>query len=218
MMRVNDPDLSNSPVKRCGIHKCPATRLTPTPSWTGSSTTLIGSSSAARACAAPVASPQKRLDQKPRRRKKLTRPISAAPRAGSSRYRGAASSRNPWAQSSRFRRAASSESANKNSEERVSLGFRGLLREGLCPTRLARCVLDAVVSGTNLRLNCGPACTDAFGIFQGRILVKKLILLVWLISPSWSVSASPVSPDSVILQGVIIKAEGSRPLRSAHFY
>ena len=38
--------------------------------------------------------------------------------------------------------------------------------------------------------------------------MKKLILLVWLISPSWSVSASPVSPDSVILQGVIIKAEG----------
>ena len=25
MMRVNDPDLSNSPVKRCGIHKCPVT-------------------------------------------------------------------------------------------------------------------------------------------------------------------------------------------------
>jgi AraC-like DNA-binding protein len=39
-------------------------------------------------------------------------PTSAAPRAGSSRYRGAASSRNPWAQSSRYRRAASSESAH----------------------------------------------------------------------------------------------------------
>ena len=45
-----------------------------------------------RACAAPAASRPKRLDQKPRQRKKLTRPTSAAPRAGSSRYRGAASS------------------------------------------------------------------------------------------------------------------------------
>ena len=46
-------------------------------------------------------------------REKLSRPTCAAPRAGLSRYRGAASSRNPWAQSSRFRRAASSESASR---------------------------------------------------------------------------------------------------------
>ena len=46
------------------------------------------------------------------RRKNFLKPTSAAPRAGSSRYRGAASSRNPWAQSSRYRRAASSESAD----------------------------------------------------------------------------------------------------------
>ena len=26
MMRVNDPDLRDSPVKRCGIYKCPVIR------------------------------------------------------------------------------------------------------------------------------------------------------------------------------------------------
>ena len=65
----------------------------------------------ARACAAPEANNPKRLDLRPRKGKKLSRPTSAAPRAGSSRYGGPASSRNPWAQSSRYRRAASPESA-----------------------------------------------------------------------------------------------------------
>ena len=51
------------------------------------------------------------MTRNPVREKNFLKPTSAAPRAGSSRYRGAASSRNPWAQSSRYRRAASSESA-----------------------------------------------------------------------------------------------------------
>src|SRR6202041_261898 len=79
--------------------------------WTASCTTRIASNSPARACAAPEANNPKLLDLRPRKGKKLSRPTSAAPRAGSSRYRGAASSRNPWAQSSRYRRAASPESA-----------------------------------------------------------------------------------------------------------
>src|SRR5271165_6978662 len=51
------------------------------------------------------------LEERYVRRSTISRPTGAAPRAGSSRYRGAASSRNPWAQSSRYRRAASSEPA-----------------------------------------------------------------------------------------------------------
>ena len=88
-----------------------ATPPMPTPFWTASCTMRIASNSPARACAAPEANNPKRLDLRPRKGKKLSRPTSAAPRAGSSRYRGAASSRNPWAQSSRYRRAASPESA-----------------------------------------------------------------------------------------------------------
>ena len=53
-----------------------------------SCTTRIASNSPARACAAPEANNPKLLDLRPRKGKKLSRPTSAAPRAGSSRYRG----------------------------------------------------------------------------------------------------------------------------------
>ena len=44
MVRISHPYLSDSPVKRCGIPKCSATQLSPTLSWTASSTTPIASS------------------------------------------------------------------------------------------------------------------------------------------------------------------------------
>ena len=107
-----------------------ATPLTPTPFWTASCTTRIASNSQARACAAPEANNPKLLDLRPRKGKKLSRPTSAAPRAGSSRYRGAASSRNPWAQSSRYRRAASPESADiRVLEKAVNLIMSGRISQ-----------------------------------------------------------------------------------------
>ena len=121
-----------------------ATPLTRTPSWTASSTTLIVLSWPATACAAPAASRPRRLDQKPRRSKKLTRPTSAAPRAGSSRYRGAASSRNPWAQSSRFRRAASSESAVVGRDQ--TFGLEGSFESAVECLPVSLCELLGVVA------------------------------------------------------------------------
>jgi hypothetical protein len=43
MMRVNDPDLSDSPVKRCGISECSAILRSPTPFSTASFIALTGS-------------------------------------------------------------------------------------------------------------------------------------------------------------------------------
>jgi len=89
MMRVNDPDLSDSPVKRCGAYKCPAIRPTPTPSWTGSFITLIGSNSPAKACDGPETGKPKRLDHTPFLSNiKSRKPASLATRAASFRYGG----------------------------------------------------------------------------------------------------------------------------------
>ena len=81
---VRSPDRRSSLPSSLYPHgmRSSATPPTPTPSWTASSTTPIASSSPARACAALASSHPKRLDEKPRRRKKLTRPTSAAPPGG----------------------------------------------------------------------------------------------------------------------------------------
>jgi hypothetical protein len=63
----------------------------------------------ARACAAPEANSSKWLDPKPGQGKNSLGQQARRSRAGSSRYRGAASSRNPWAQSSRYRRSSRDE-------------------------------------------------------------------------------------------------------------
>jgi hypothetical protein len=81
-----------------------ATPLTPTPSWavlvhSAHRTELTDES---RPCTTRQAA--QRLDPDPRREKELPKPTSATPRVRSSRYREAASSRNPWTQSSRYRR------------------------------------------------------------------------------------------------------------------
>ena len=88
MMRVNDPDLRDSPVKRCGIYKCPAIRPMPTPSWTVSSITLIASNSPAKACVGPKQSNRGRLDPTPRPVTTIHRPARLATRAASFRYGG----------------------------------------------------------------------------------------------------------------------------------
>ena len=49
MMRVNDPDLSDSPVKRCGAYKCPAILLSRPPYWTDCFTTPSSSRSKGQA-------------------------------------------------------------------------------------------------------------------------------------------------------------------------
>jgi Oxidoreductase molybdopterin binding domain len=62
MMRVNDPDLRDSPVKRCGIYKCPVIPSLRQPSSTGSFTTLSSSRSKAPAigCAStPTSCPRR---------------------------------------------------------------------------------------------------------------------------------------------------------------
>ncbi len=51
MMRVNDLDLSDSPIKFCGITTCSAIPHWPTPSSIASSTTPIASNSRAKVCA-----------------------------------------------------------------------------------------------------------------------------------------------------------------------
>src|SRR5271165_3500794 len=66
-----------------------ATRPTPTPSWTGSSTTLTGSNSPAKACAGPETGKPKRLDHTPvLSNMKSRKPASLATRAASFRYGG----------------------------------------------------------------------------------------------------------------------------------
>src|SRR5208283_1263913 len=66
-----------------------ATRPTPTPSWTGSFITLIGSNSPAKACAAPETGKPKRLDPTPILSNMKTRkPASLATRAASFRNPG----------------------------------------------------------------------------------------------------------------------------------
>jgi len=56
-----------------------ATPRTQTPFWTASCTTRIASNSPARACAAPEANNPKRLDLRPRKGKKLSRPTARRP-------------------------------------------------------------------------------------------------------------------------------------------
>src|SRR5208283_134062 len=65
-----------------------ATRPTPTPFWTGSSTTHIASNSPAKACAAPETGKPKRLDPTPVSATQPESQRASPPRAASFRYGG----------------------------------------------------------------------------------------------------------------------------------
>ena len=69
-------------------HEIIGIRLTPTPSWTVSSTTLIASNSAAKACVGPKQNSQGRLDPTPQPVTTIHRPARLATRAASFRYGG----------------------------------------------------------------------------------------------------------------------------------
>ena len=91
--------------------------------------------------------------------KNFLRPTSAAPRAGSFRYRGAASSRNTWVQSSRYRRSSRDEDCSPPPSQIRTASF----------SHRAPPEFQPVVSADFALLE-----RVAIGIGNGKIFIKRL--------------------------------------------